>query len=49
MPNQTQQETLEVHAITLNARGDTVETLAGSGDSLELHEAIRSWLHQAIG
>jgi hypothetical protein len=49
LPPEKRGESVPCHHIPLNARGDTVETLAGSGDSLELREAMRSWLHQAIG
>jgi|SRR5579872_242093 len=48
VPAEKRGESVPCHHIPLNARGDTVETLASSDDSFKLQEAMRSWLHQAI-
>lgn len=48
VPVEKRGEAVPCHHIPLNSRGDTIETLGGAGDSLDVQEAMREWLRKTI-
>lgn len=48
VPSEKRGESVPCHFIPLNERGDTVATLAGSGDAFKVQDALRAWLHKTI-
>ena len=48
VPKEKRSETVPCHHIPLNASGDTVASLEGSGDDFKVHEAFHGWLCGAI-
>jgi len=49
VPREKQGEAVPCHHIPLNDRGDTVDSIAGSGDDFEVQRAMRGWLRATIG
>src|SRR5579859_5510670 len=48
VPPEKRGEVVPCHHIPLNDRGDTVHSIAGSGDNFEIQRAMRRWLGKTI-
>jgi len=48
VPTEQRNETVPCHHIPLNARGDTVASMEGSGDDFRVHDAFHTWLRGTI-
>jgi hypothetical protein len=48
VPQDRRGESVPCHHIPLNDRGDTVDSLEGSGDDFKVQEAMRGWLRRTI-
>jgi hypothetical protein len=48
VPSEKREEAVPCHHIPLNDRGDTVDSIAGSGDNFEVQRAMHGWLRKTI-
>jgi hypothetical protein len=48
VPPEKREEGVPCHYIPLNDRGDTVDSIAGSGDDFEVQRAMRAWFRKTI-
>ena len=48
VPPEKREEAVPCHHIPLNDRGDTVSSLGGPGDGVEVQRAMRGWLRKRI-
>jgi hypothetical protein len=48
VPPEKRSEFVPCHHIPLNERGDTIASLAESGDPANMQEKLQNWLHTAI-
>jgi hypothetical protein len=48
VPSEKRGEAVPCHHIPLNDRGDTVSSLGGAGDDVEVQRATRGWLRATI-